>query len=175
MSDEGLVRPGVAPVVQPSACIGEDAASTPVRLLGRAIAIAAQAHEAQVDKGGAPYILHPIRVMNRVAPIDAKIVAVLHDVLEDCPGWTASRLLAQGFSREIVGALQVLTRRRGEDYELFIARCKANRLARLVKIADLRDNSDLTRIQEPTEADRARQAKYHRALFALGARVENPS
>lgn len=159
--------PQPEPLTVPETAVNADA-----RLLGRAIAIAAQAHASQVDKGGAPYILHPIRVMNRVPGIDAKIVAVLHDVLEDCSEWSPSKLLAQGFSREVVGAVQALTRGRGEDYGLFIERVKDNRLARIVKIADLRDNMDLTRIAEPTARDRERQAKYRRALHKLGATVE---
>jgi (p)ppGpp synthase/HD superfamily hydrolase len=69
-----------------------------VSTLERAIAIAAEAHAGQVDKAGAPYVLHPLRMMLRMSSIDERIVAVLHDVCEDCPGWTFDRLRREGFS-----------------------------------------------------------------------------
>lgn len=135
-------------------------------LLERAIAIAVEAHAGQVDKAGAPYILHPLRVMLGVAP-EHREAAVLHDVLEDCPAWPLQRLRLEGFSEEVLDALVALTRRKGESYEAFIDRLSANRMARAVKVADLRDNSDLSRIAAPTAKDHARCAKYERALLTL--------
>jgi (p)ppGpp synthase/HD superfamily hydrolase len=90
--------------------------------LEHAIAIAAKAHEGQVDKAGAPYILHPLRMMMNVRTIDERIVAVLHDVVEDCPGWSFERLRSEGFSEVVITALDSVTKREGEDYEDFVAR-----------------------------------------------------
>ena len=73
--------------------------------LERAIVIAAEAHAGITDKGGAPYILHPLRMMMDLTSAEERIVAVLHDVCEDCPGWTFERLRGEGFSEEILAAL----------------------------------------------------------------------
>ena len=134
--------------------------------LERAIAIAATAHEGQVDKAGAPYVLHPLRMMLAVTTPEARIAAVLHDVVEDTPV-TLEQLRAEGFPAAVIEAVEALTKREGEDYEAFIRRVAPNPIAREVKLADLRDNSDLTRIAEPTEKDRARIDKYRRAIAYL--------
>ncbi|MCW5625086.1 MAG: HD domain-containing protein [Burkholderiales bacterium] len=136
--------------------------------LDRAIEIAKAAHDGQTDKAGAPYVTHPLRVMAAVESNDAKIVAALHDVVEDCPGWTFDRLRAEGFSEAVLRGLDAVTKREGEDYEAFIVRAAADPLGRLVKRADLVDNSDLGRISNPTERDFARIEKYHRALALIG-------
>ncbi len=132
--------------------------------LERAIAIAAEAHSGQVDKAGAPYVLHPLRMMFRVASIDERIVAVLHDVCEDCPGWTFDRLRGEGFPNHIIEALRSVTKRDGEDYEAFVRRASANPIGRCVKLADLHDNCDLSRIAVPSEQDFQRIEKYRRAI-----------
>src|SRR5262245_41054517 len=93
-----------------------------------------------------------------------RIVAVLHDVCEDCPGWTFERLRGEGFSEEILAALDSVTKREGEAYEQFALRAAANPIGRRVKLADLRDNSDLSRIAHPTARDHERIAKYARAI-----------
>jgi len=87
--------------------------------LEKAIRIAAQAHEGQRDKAGAPYILHPLRVMMKMATEAEQITAVLHDVVEDTD-WTMERLRQEGFLGEILAALDCLTRKNGEEYEKFI-------------------------------------------------------
>lgn len=135
--------------------------------LDQAIFIASQAHRGQRDKGGAPYILHPLRVMARMKSDEERIVAVLHDVIEDNPFWTPYKLRRRGFGDNIIRALAALTRDKGESYEAFIERCGANPLARRVKLADLDDNSDLTRIPAPTERDWDRMKKYGRAITYL--------
>jgi (p)ppGpp synthase/HD superfamily hydrolase len=135
-----------------------------VSTLERAIAISAEAHAGQVDKAGAPYVLHPLRMMLRVSSIDERIVAVLHDVCEDCPGWTLDRLRAEGFPNHIIEALRSVTKRDGEDYEAFALRAAANPIGRLVKLADLHDNCDLSRIAAPSERDLQRIDKYRRAI-----------
>ena len=78
--------------------------------LERAIAIAAEAHAGQTDKAGAPYILHPLRVMLRLATEEERITAVLHDLCEDCPGWDFARLKAEGFPPQVIAALRSGTR-----------------------------------------------------------------
>ena len=145
--------------------------------LERAIAIAVQVHAGQRDKAGRPYILHPLRVMLALSTDEERIVGVLHDVIEDsqdrADGWTLARLRAEGFSADVVEALDSVTRRTiegaMEDYFDFVRRAGANPIGRQVKIADLRDNSDPLRIASPTDADRARLEKYRRALELLGA------
>jgi (p)ppGpp synthase/HD superfamily hydrolase len=136
-----------------------------------AIAIAAKAHEGQVDKGGAPYILHPLRVMLRVDTNEERIVAVLHDVVEDCEGWSFEQLKAEEFSAKVIEALKALTKREeGEpDYEAYVQRAAANPIAIRVKLADLEDNCNLSRIAFPTEGDIQRIAKYRRAIEILKA------
>lgn len=132
--------------------------------LERAVAIAALAHEGQRDKADAPYILHPLRVMLRVASEAERITAVLHDVVEDCEGWSFERLLGEGFSIEIIDALRSVTKCDGESYEDFVARACRNPIGRRVKLSDLHDNCDLSRISNPTEKDHARIARYRRAI-----------
>jgi (p)ppGpp synthase/HD superfamily hydrolase len=131
-----------------------------------AIAIAASAHEGQVDKAGAPYILHPLRMMLSVRSPEARMAAVLHDVVEDT-SVTLEQLRAEGFPEAVLVAVAALTKREGEDYEAFIRRVAADPIAREVKLADLRDNADLSRIADPTEKDWARIEKYRSAIEYL--------
>jgi len=136
-------------------------------MLERAIEIAVEAHKGQVDKGGSPYILHPLRVMMSVNGGSEKIVAVLHDVVEDS-NWTFEALLAEGFSIEVIEALKSVTKEsEDEDYDLFIQRAMQNPIGRKVKIADLRDNLDVTRISDITDTDVKRINKYKKALKIL--------
>jgi (p)ppGpp synthase/HD superfamily hydrolase len=134
--------------------------------LERAIEIAAKAHAGQVDKAGQPYVLHPLRMMLAVTTPEACMAAVLHDVVEDT-AVTLDELRAEGFPAAVLEAVEALTKREGEDYEAFIRRVAPNPIAREVKLADLRDNSDLSRIAEPTERDRERIRKYQRAIAYL--------
>jgi (p)ppGpp synthase/HD superfamily hydrolase len=139
--------------------------------LERAIAIAAEAHAGQVDKAGAPYVLHPLRMMLRVSSPEERIVAVLHDVCEDCPGWSFDRLKAEGFSDRILTALDSVTKRDGEDYESFVRRAAADPIGRSVKLADLSDNCDLSRIAAPSQRDYQRIEKYRRAIDLINTRL----
>jgi (p)ppGpp synthase/HD superfamily hydrolase len=134
--------------------------------LERAIALAAKAHEGQVDKVGAPYILHPLRVMLRCRSTEERIAAVLHDVVEDC-NVTLDDLRSEGFSEAVVTAVAALTKRPGEDYEAFVHRAAADPIGRAVKLADLADNSDMSRIANPTPKDLERLEKYRRAIAAI--------
>ena len=124
-----------------------------------AIALAAHAHRGQVDKGGQPYILHVLRVMLRQAEETARIVAVLHDVLEDTP-LTLAGLRAAGYSEQVCAAVDCLTRRAGETYEEMIERVATNPLARHVKLADLADNLDPNRQVPADSASAERHARY---------------
>ena len=134
--------------------------------LEEAIALAAQAHAGQVDKGGAPYILHPLRVMLACHGVDARITAILHDVVEDCE-FEASDIRSQ-FGEAVGDAVEALTRRDGETYEAFVSRCAANPIARLVKLADVADNMDASRLgREPTAEDNTRLLRYERARETL--------
>ena len=132
----------------------------------RAVAIAAKAHEGEKDKANATYLLHPLRVMLALESDQEKIVGVLHDVVEDCPAWTLEKLRGEGFSEEILVALEAVTERPEEekDYDAFIARAAQNPIARKVKLADLRDNADLTRYDNPQPEHYERTAKYRRAI-----------
>lgn len=139
--------------------------------LERAITIAAEAHRGAVDKAGAPYILHPLRVMLAQTTLEARIVGVLHDVVEDSE-WTFEALRAEGFSETVLDALAAVTKtpdEHGSDegYERFVLRAATNPIGRAVKLADLHDNADLSRIAEPSAADLARVEKYRRAIAVL--------
>lgn len=145
--------------------------------LERAIAIAATAHAGATDKSGAPYILHPLRVMMRVESLEAKMVAVLHDVVEDCRhlGYDFARLEHEGFSPAVMAGVRSVTKQEDEEgkhsdpgyeetYLRFVRRAAADSIGRVVKIADLEDNCDLSRIASPSERDLQRLARYRRAL-----------
>mgnify|MGYP000015291418 FL=1 len=114
-------------------------------MLNKALDIAYKAHLGQIDKAGAPYILHPMRVVLHCQTEDEKIVALLHDVVEDTP-ITLEELKTQGFSDDVLAALKCLTKIKGEDYQTFIQRVATNPLAVKVKIQDLKDNMDLSRL-----------------------------
>lgn len=133
-----------------------------LELLEKAIAIAVDAHRGQKNRYGSPYILHPLRVMARVASPAEKIVAVLHDVLEDSD-YTLHDLKADGFGPDILEALQSVTKREGEEYEAFVQRSGANPLGRRVKLTDLEDNMDIRRAPEVTDEVRHRLEKYLKA------------
>ena len=136
-------------------------------ILDRAKEIARTAHEGQVDKAGKPYIEHPMRVMNMGKSMEEKIAGVLHDVVEDSE-WTFEMLEKEGIPKDVMDALRCVTKlSEDEDYDHFIARVKTNPLAVKVKLNDLKDNMDITRLEEVTEKDLARLNKYIRAYRQL--------
>jgi len=135
-------------------------------LLEKAIAIALKAHTGQKDRYGAPYILHPLRMMCQVNAEEEKIVAVLHDVVEDTE-ITFEDLTREGFPKHIIKALDCLTKREAEPYEKFVGRSAANPLARRVKLADLQDNMDLHRVARLKSEDIERFNKYLKAYRRL--------
>jgi (p)ppGpp synthase/HD superfamily hydrolase len=139
--------------------------------LERAVVIAAEAHAGQVDKARAPYIFHPLRLMLQMEKPEDRIVAVLHDVVEDTD-WTLERLRNEGFSRVVIEAIDSVTWRPDEAYEDFIQRAAQNPTGSRVKLADLRDNCDLSRIANPSETDYKRVAKYRQAIKLIEGHVK---
>ncbi|MGG6293844.1 phosphohydrolase [Leptolyngbya sp. AN02str] len=127
--------------------------------LEKAIQIAAIAHTGQIDKAGETYILHPLKVMMRVETEAERIVAVLHDVVEDSD-FTLEDLEKAGFSQEILEAVDALTKRAGETRLDAAKRAAQNKIARVVKLADNAENSDSTRIKKPTQRDFERLEEY---------------
>lgn len=135
-------------------------------LLNNAIILATQAHKGQVDKGGNNYILHPIRVMLKCNTLEEQIVAICHDIIEDTYILEID-LISSGFSKEIIDAIYAITRRTNETYLNFIRRCQQNPIAKIVKLADLDDNMNLSRISNPTQKDIKRNHKYAKAIAIL--------
>lgn len=136
-------------------------------MLEKAIRIAIEAHQGQVDKAGQPYIEHLLRVMAMGKTNDEKIVGVLHDVVEDSH-WTFEMLAKEGFSAEILEALMCVTKiSESEPYDLFIKRVKKNDLAVQVKLNDLTDNMDIRRLAYLSEKDFKRLRKYLKAYKQL--------
>lgn len=140
----------------------------PINLLVTAISLAVAAHGHVINKDGTPYILHPIRLMMQATTEEEKIVAILHDTIEDTD-LTLDQLREESFSDEIIAALDCLTKREGEPYEDFIERIAHNPLAIRVKLLDLYDNIDVTRLPELGDWELQRTAKYHRAIQRLKA------
>lgn len=148
-------------LIDPSMSVGSDMDD-----ITSAISIACKAHLGQTDKGGNPYILHPIRLMMKFAEPKKMIVAVLHDVVED-GDVSLQDLRKSGFSEEVVAAIDCLSKRPGEAYDDFISRVLKNELARCVKLEDIRDNMDLSRLPAISGGDMTRITKYHEALQRL--------
>lgn len=128
--------------------------------------IATKVHAGQKDKAGAPYLLHVLRVMMSVEKMDERIVALLHDVVEDSET-TIEELANEGFSKKILRAVELLTKTEHKTYEDYIQEIKRNELARVVKLADLKDNMNITRLKKVTESDNLRIKKYKAAYKFL--------
>ena len=134
----------------------------------KAYEIAKKAHLGQVDKAGEDYIKHPEKVASFVSSDEEKSVAYLHDVIEDTE-LTLEDLREYGFSEEVLKAVDIITKKRGQDYQTYLNSVKENKLARVVKLADLRHNSDLTRLINITEKDVERREKYQKAIDFLNS------
>lgn len=139
-----------------------------MNMLGRAIEIAATAHAGQTDKGGKPYILHPLWVMNKVRHLGEEfmIVAVLHDVIEDTK-WELQDFIDEGFSQNVLLALNALTHAQGVNYDTYIKEISLNKIAKAVKLRDLEHNTKVTRLKGLRKKDFDRLEKYHRAYTYL--------
>lgn len=136
--------------------------------LTKAIILATDFHKTQFNnKCEELYILHPLRVMLKCKTDEERIVAVLHDVVEDTDATLTYLKDYEGFSDRIIEAIDCLTRRKNESYGQFIDRVKTNELATKVKILDLEDNMDVSRLKEFTDKDQSRLNKYSKAMFKL--------
>ncbi|MEO5329372.1 MAG: GTP pyrophosphokinase [Magnetococcus sp. THC-1_WYH] len=135
--------------------------------LEKALALAAHHHAGQVDRAGNPYILHPLRLMMQLDEVSSQIIALLHDVVEDTPV-TLDDLRQEGFSEEIITALDLLTHRPEDSYEAYILRLKPNTIARRIKLLDLIDNMDVRRLDHtPGARDWERMMRYQNAWAIL--------
>ena len=134
----------------------------------KAYEIAKKPHLGQVDKAGEDYIKHPEKVASFVKTDEEKAVAYLHDVIEDTE-LTLEDLNKYDFSKEVLEAVDIITKKRGEDYQSYLNSVKKNKIARAVKLADLRHNSDLTRLIKVTEKDIKRKEKYQKAIVFLNS------
>jgi guanosine-3',5'-bis(diphosphate) 3'-pyrophosphohydrolase len=138
--------------------------------LERAVEVAARAHAGKTDKASQPYILHPLRVMLAVRTPHERMAAVLHDVVEDTP-LTLQDLAAEGFPPEVLEAVRALTKFEGESRIEAAKRAVQNPIARAVKLADVADNMDISRIAKPTEKDFARLKEYEQVRRILLAGI----
>lgn len=138
----------------------------PLTLLEKAIGIALRAHGGQKGKDGAPYILHPLRLMARMGTDEERMAAVLHDVVEDTDV-TLEELREAGIPGDVVETVKLLTHEEGVSYEDYVVRLKPHPMARRIKLADLEDNSDIRRLSGIEEKDLERLRKYHRAWQIL--------
>jgi (p)ppGpp synthase/HD superfamily hydrolase len=137
-------------------------------LLEQALALALEIHAGQTDKGGRPYILHPLTLMMQMDTDDERITAVLHDTIEDSD-MTINQLQQKlNLPNHIAEAIDLLSHDKNEmDYDSYIERLRSNPLARKVKLADLRHNMDPLRLDQIRDKEAARLAKYHRAWQQL--------
>ena len=135
-------------------------------MLELALSIATKAHRGQFDKAGIDYIEHPIFVASQVDSEEEKAVALLHDVIEDS-SVTAEELLNAGLPETVVTAVQILSKKKGQDYQTYLKTVKSNPLARAVKLDDLKHNSDLSRLETITDKDLKRLEKYKKAINYL--------
>lgn len=134
--------------------------------LEEAIKLASIKHYGQRDKSNKPYIFHLLYVMNNLDDLKAKIVGVLHDILEDTD-ITRNDLLNYGFSKEIIHSVEVLTKSKNQEYMEYIEKIKGDNVARKVKLIDLKHNIDLTRLSEISGKDLKRNIKYFEAYKKL--------
>lgn len=139
-----------------------------------AIILATRSHAGQTDKLGEPYILHPIRVMSKLPDENSRIVAILHDVVEDT-ALTIEEIREAGASEEIIEALMLLTKEKGKDYTKYLLEVAKNPLAKTVKLADISDNSNPDRLNKlPADIRKKLQEKYSKAkeMLSTGQLIE---
>lgn len=134
----------------------------------KALCLCFEAHKEQKDKSGLPYVFHPFHLAEQMETEETTVVALLHDVVEDT-GYSLADLEDMGFSKSVLDALALLTHDPSVDYMDYVRAIKANPIARTVKLADLRHNSDLTRLDTVDEKALARVEKYQKARILLEA------
>ena len=130
-----------------------------------ALIIMLKAHWKQKDKANRWYIYHPLRVSFKMKTLDLKIIALLHDVVEDSN--ITLNILSKYFNSEIINSINAITRKQNESYMDYIKRVKLDNNAKLVKIEDLKQNLDISKIKNPTNYDIDRCKKYKKALIYL--------
>ena len=136
----------------------------------KAMKLCYEAHKDQVDKSGLPYVFHPAHVAEQMTDEATTVVALLHDVVEDTD-YTLEDLAAEGFGKEILEAVALMTHEDDMPYLDYVAKLKDNPIARAVKLADLAHNSDLSRIGEVDDETKQRLEKYKKAIAFLN---DNP-
>jgi len=144
-------------------------------MLSKMLVLATNSHEGQYDKGGNPYILHPLKVMHYLRgekDEELQCIALGHDLVEDT-SVTFSDLREMGFSDRVVEGIRSLTKQRGESYEEYKLRVFSNEDAMRVKLADLRHNTDIRRLKGISEKDMARMAKYYKFYLEIQARLSD--
>lgn len=132
----------------------------------KALKLCYDAHREQTDKGGTPYVFHSFHLAEQMTDEDCTIVALLHDVVEDT-NYGLEDLRTYGFSDVVLEALALMTHEPGTPYFDYILSLKSNFISKTVKLADLRHNSDLSRLDHITENDLRRVAKYKKAIELL--------
>ena len=132
----------------------------------KALRLCFEAHKEQTDKSGMPYVFHPFHLAEQMDTEDTVAVALLHDVVEDAD-YTLADLMAMGFPETVTDALALLTHEKSVPYFDYVKAIKKNPIARMVKLADLRHNSDLSRLDTVDEKALARQEKYLQAIAIL--------
>ena len=137
-------------------------------LTNQALILCFAAHKDQTDKSGIPYVFHPFHLAEQMTTEATVVTALLHDVVEDTD-YTLADLAEMGFGDEVIAALKLLTHTDGVDYMDYVRAIKTNPIAKAVKLADLRHNSDPTRVDTPDERMRARWEKYRQAITLLEA------
>ena len=135
-------------------------------LTKQALKLCFEAHKEQKDKSGMPYVFHPFHLAEQMTDEATTVVALLHDVVEDT-NTTFEDLEKQGFDEEIISALRLLTHNDDTPYMDYVAEIKNNKIATAVKLADLRHNSDLTRLDVVDEKALKRKEKYEKAIKFL--------
>lgn len=135
-----------------------------------ALRLCFDAHKDQVDKSGMPYVFHPFHLAEQMPDEDTTVVALLHDVVEDTEV-TLEDLKQMGFPPRVVEAIALMTHETGVPYMAYVAKIRDNPIARQVKLADLRHNSDLTRLEQVDDRARRRAEKYARAISLLEGKM----
>lgn len=132
----------------------------------KALKLCFNAHKDQLDKSGLPYVFHPFHLADQMNDENTTIVALLHDIVEDTD-YTLKDLCEMGFNEEVLGAIELMTHGDDVPYMDYVAKIKENPIAKKVKLADLRHNSDITRLDTITQKDLDRAEKYKKAILLL--------
>jgi (p)ppGpp synthase/HD superfamily hydrolase len=132
----------------------------------KALKLCFNAHKDQLDKSGVPYVFHPFHLADQMNDENTTIVALLHDIVEDTD-YTLKDLREMGFNEEVLGAIELMTHGDDVPYMDYVAKIKENPIAKKVKLAYLRHNSDITRLDTITQKDLDRAEKYKKAILLL--------